>query len=116
MPSAPTKSRGSKGAKLLWYLTTTPLSRRSRESGVNYLFKTEAIIINTQTQSGGVQNCAAVFATVHAIASDGILLRYDGENAISAPVNRIEQYLPILDERVLALRFAGGTVVLGKVI
>ena len=75
----------------------------------------EALTINTQTQSGGAAP-AAVFATVHAISSDGILLRYDGENAVSAPAKRLEQYTPDMGERVLALRFHGGTVVLGKIV
>ncbi len=52
---------------------------------------------------------------MHAITEGGIILRYDGENAVSAPAGRLEQYTPSVGERVLALRNIGGTVVLGKI-
>ncbi len=65
---------------------------------------------------GEAQSCAAVFATVQAITDEGIFLRYDGESDASAPCVRLETYAPNMGERVLALRFAGGPVVLGKIV
>ncbi len=65
---------------------------------------------------GEAQSCAAIYATVQAITTDGVLLRLDGENAASAPARRLESYSPSIGERVLALGFAAGPVVLGKIV
>ncbi len=57
----------------------------------------------------------AVFATVQAIEAQGVLLRYDGEAADSAPCRRLGSYTPAVGERVLVLSFAAGPVILGKI-